>query len=73
MKDGNVIHIRFHEDLSEGQPRPLGSLLNRLRYNMEMAVWRAKNRAARPTEDPSTWDCDALDRLDREYEMVGLP
>ena len=69
----NIIHIRFHEDLSEGQPRILGSLLNRLRYNMEMAAWRAKNRAARPTEDPSTWDFDELDRLDRAYEMVGLP
>jgi hypothetical protein len=72
MKD-NVIHIRFSEDLSEGQPRSLGSLLNRLRCNMEMAQWRALNRAARPTEDPSTWDFDELDRLDRAYEMVGLP
>jgi len=69
----NVIHIRFHEDLSEGQPRELGRLLNRLRYSMEMARWKAKNRAARPTEDPSTWDWEALDGLDREYEMVGLP
>lgn len=68
-----IIHIRFHEDLSEGQPQPLGRLLNRLRYSMEMAAWRARNRAARPTEDPSTWDYNALDQLDREYEMVGLP
>lgn len=72
VQGGNVIHIRFHEDLSEGQPRPLGSLLNRLRYSMEMEVWRARNRAARVNEDPSTWDHDELDRLDLAYEMVGL-
>lgn len=69
----NVIHIRFSEDLSEGRSRELGSLLNRLRYNMEMAAWRARNRAARPSEDPDTWDWDELERLDRAYEMVGLP
>ena len=68
-----IIEIKFHEDLSEGRPRLLGSLLNRLRCNMEMAQWRALNRAARPTEDPSTWDFEELDRLDRAYEMVGLP
>lgn len=69
----NVIHIRFSEDLSEGQSPQMGRLLNRLRYNMEMAAWRARNRAARPTEDPETWDWDAIERLDRAYEMVGLP
>jgi hypothetical protein len=72
MKD-NVIHIRFSEDLSVGQPHPLGSLLNLLRYKMEMAQWRALNRAARPTEDPDTWDFKTLDRLDRAYEMIGMP
>jgi hypothetical protein len=70
---GKVIHIRFHEDLGEGESPRLASLLNRLRYSMEMAAWRARNRAARPTEDPATWDWEELDRLDRAYEMVGLP
>lgn len=70
---GKVIEIRFSEDLSIGQPPALGSLLNRLRCNMEMAAWRAKNRAARPTEDPDTWDWEELDRLNQAYEMVGLP
>lgn len=69
----NVIHIRFHEDLAQDQSPELGRLLNRMRYNMEMEVWLRKNREARPTEDPDTWDWEALDRLDRQYEMVGLP
>lgn len=70
---GSVIQIRFSEDLAEGRSLLLGDLLNRLRGRMEMSVWRAKNRAARPTEDPETWDWEALERLDRQYEMVGLP
>jgi len=38
-----------------------------------MGEWLRKNREARPSEDPDTWDWEALDRLDRQYEMVGLP
>jgi len=73
MAGDNVIHIRFHEDLAQDRSPELGRLLNRMRYNMEMEVWLRKNREARPTEDPDTWDWEALDRLDRQYEMVGLP
>lgn len=69
---GQVIHIRFSEDLVGSSPAS-SRLLNALRYRMEMAAWKARNRQARPTEDPDTWDWDALDALDREFEMVGLP
>lgn len=72
MSDGNVIRIQFSEDLVGATPAS-SRLLNQLRYRMEMATWKARNRAARPTEDPDTWDWDALDTLDREFEMVGLP
>lgn len=68
----NVIHIRFSEDLVGSSPAS-SRLLNALRYRMEMAAWKLRNRRARPTEDPDTWDWDALDQLDRDYEMVGLP
>lgn len=73
MAADNVLRVEFHRDLSDIYPGELGRLMNRLRYNMEMSVWLRKNREARPTEDPDTWDFNALDRLDREYEMVGLP
>jgi hypothetical protein len=67
---GTIIEIRFHEDLSEGQPKDLGRLLNRLRYSMEMAQWKARNRALR--EDPNATDYD-YHRMDMDYERVGLP
>lgn len=70
---GTVLHIRFGHDLEEGRPPLLGRLLNELRYRMEMRQWKEKNRAARPTLDPDTWDWDALESLDREFEMVGMP
>jgi len=73
MVADNVLRVHFHQDLSDIYPGELGRLMNRLRYSMEMSVWLRKNREARPTEDPDTWDFHALDRLDREYEMVGLP
>lgn len=68
----NVIHIKFSEDL-EGVTPLQSRLLNELRYRMEMCEWKRKNRLARPTEDPDTWDWDALEGLDREFERVGLP
>lgn len=72
MSDGSVIHIQFSTDLVGSSPAS-SRLLNQLRYRMEMCEWKRKNRVARPTEDPDTWDWDALEGLDREFEMVGLP
>lgn len=71
MRD-NVIHIRFGEELIGSSPTS-SCLLNVLRYRMEMCEWRRKNREARPTEDPSTWDWEALSKLDLDYETVGPP
>jgi len=63
----NVIRIRFSTDL-ETPAR------NRLRYAMEMCEWRKQMREAKPDpDDSSTWDWDALERLDRQFELVGLP
>ena len=60
-KTGRVIRIKFREDL-------VCPKLNRLRSIMELGAWRAKWREAREAND---WD--AMDRLDKEYDMVGLP
>ena len=68
----NVIRIQFGEDLIGSSPTS-SHLMNQLRARMEMCEWKRKNRIARPTEDPASWDWDALERLDRELEMVGLP
>lgn len=68
----NIIHIKFGENL-EGVTPLQSRLLNELRYRMEMCEWKRKYRLARLTDDPETWDWSALDRLDREYEMIGLP
>ena len=46
-------------------------LLSELRSRMESREWKIRNREARPTEDPDTWDWDALDALDREFEMMS--
>jgi hypothetical protein len=56
-----IIEIRFHEDLPT-------RARNRLRYAMEMGVWRAEWRAAAEAKD-----YEAMDRLSRDYERVGLP
>lgn len=67
VRDGNVIHIRFSRDLGS-------SLLNELRYRMELARWRERVRNAKPDPDDSnTWDWEVLDQLERQYDMVGLP
>jgi uncharacterized protein YehS (DUF1456 family) len=58
---GVVIHIRLHEDL--GCPE-----LNKMRYNMEMAIWLKKWRKAMSKKDH-----DMMDRLNSDYERVGLP
>lgn len=58
---GTVIDIRLHQDLPT-------SAQNRLRYNIEMGLWLAKRRKAQAENDYYT-----LNRLEQEYEMVGLP
>lgn len=56
-----VIRIRFGEDLpTQAQ--------NKLRYAMEMGLWRKRWREAKEANDYAT-----MDYLDREYERVGLP
>jgi len=68
MYQNNVIHIKLHQDLSIGRPGRLGKLLNQMRCNMELAQWRTKARKINEQED---WD--SLDRLQAEYETIGLP
>lgn len=66
---GRVIEIKFHEDLPT-------RARNRLRYAMEMGVWRAERRRLKALADTHPDDdryFAALDRHDRDYEMVGLP
>jgi hypothetical protein len=58
---GQVIHIRFGYDLSTRKQ-------NELRYNMEMAEWRRQFREAEAERD-----YDRMDRLNSDYERVGLP
>ena len=57
----NVIHIRFSEDLDS-------PLKNRLRYRMELAEWKREWREAEAAGNYA-----ALDRLDRQYDYLGLP
>jgi len=72
VSDGNVIRIQFSTDLVGSSPAS-SRLLNQLRSRMEMCEWKRKNRLARPTEDPDTWDWEMIDGLDHLFEMVGLP
>lgn len=58
---GEVIHIRFSEDLGSQKK-------NELRYRMELAEWKKRWREAVDLQDYE-W----MDRLDREYQKVGLP
>ena len=56
-----VILIVFGTDLpTENQ--------NKLRAKMHLASWKAKWRKAEEEKDS-----EAMDRLDAQYEMVGLP
>lgn len=57
----NVIRITLYEDLGS-------DFLNNLRCRMQMAEWRGKWLKAQ-----SEQDFDAMDQLDKQYEMVGLP
>lgn len=57
----SVIEIKLHEELPTNNQ-------NKLRYRMELAVWRACWREAEAAKD-----YERLDRLDREYELVGFP
>lgn len=56
-----VIEIRFSEDLPT-------KAQNRLRYAMEMGQWRRRWREAEAAKDYY-----AMDRLQLDYERVGLP
>lgn len=56
-----IIHIRFGYDLPTRAQ-------NELRYRLEMERWK---RAWRDAESSS--DYDQMDRLQIEYERVGLP
>lgn len=58
---GEVIHIKLSHDLPTRKQ-------NELRYNLEMARWKAAWREAEETKD-----YDRMDRLQIDYEMVGLP
>lgn len=56
-----VIPIQFHIDLPT-------KAQNDLRYRLELANWRTRWRAAKARKD-----YDMMDRLDREFEWLGLP
>lgn len=56
-----VINIRLSEDLPTYAQ-------NKLRYAIEMGIWRGKWRKA-VEED----DSEAMEALDRQYDLVGLP
>lgn len=58
---GEVINIRLSYDLPTRKQ-------NELRYNLEMARWKALWREAEEAKD-----YDRMDRLQIDYEMVGLP
>lgn len=60
-QEGSVIEVRFGEDLAT-------SSLNRLRTRMELGDWRRRWRDAVEREDYET-----MDRLDKEFDRVGLP
>ncbi len=56
-----VIHITLGEELPT-------IAQNKLRANLHMAQWKASWRRAIAEKDS-----DAMDRLDKQYEMVGMP
>lgn len=56
-----VIEIRLHEDLPTRNQ-------NKLRYRIEMGIWLAKMRKAKEEKD-----YDEMDRLDQQYNLIGLP
>jgi len=56
-----IIQIRLHEDLPTNAQ-------NALRYAIELGIWRAKWRQAEDEKDYYT-----MDRLQEDYERVGLP
>jgi len=57
----NVIRIEASEDLGT-------RARNALRYAIELGMWRRAHREALAEEDYAE-----LDRLDRDFERVGLP
>lgn len=58
---GDVIRIYLCEDLPTDAQ-------NKLRVRMEEARWRERWRRAKAEND-----YDTMDRLQREWEMLGLP
>lgn len=56
-----IVHIRLSEDLPTRAQ-------NRLRYQIELGIWRRKWREAEAAKD-----YDAMTRLEANYEMVGMP
>lgn len=66
----NVIRISLDEDLTKNVTQEMGILLTRLQQNMKMCDWKMRNRNARPTEDPKTWDLSALESLEAEIEGI---
>ncbi len=58
---GQVIHIKFSTDLPTRAQ-------NALRARMEYKAWKDERDQAMLDDDT-----DALERLDRSYELIGLP
>ena len=56
-----IIKIKLHEDLSTPAQ-------NALRYAIELGRWRAQWREAEMSQDH-----ERMDRLQVDYERVGLP
>jgi hypothetical protein len=57
----NVIHVKLSQDLPT-------KAQNKLRYAIELGIWREAWREAEATNDYQ-W----MDYLQRSYERVGLP
>jgi hypothetical protein len=57
----SIVQIQLYEELPTRAQ-------NRLRYAIQMGMWLQEWRKAKETSNYA-----AMDRLDREYELVGLP
>ena len=63
-----ILRVHFHTDMTEVYEGNLGLFMDMLRLRMEIGAWKAAWREAMERNDH-----EALDQLDREYNMIGLP
>lgn len=63
-----IIFVYLHIDNRVAHPGKLGELLNIMSSRFREADWRQRNRNARLSENPDSWDYTTLDSLEKEYE-----